>query len=472
MGTSLNTDHTEASTVDSYEAGTQYTPPPRRGRGRRVRDDEHGYAGDDLQRPPAGPAADVPRGRRDDDQAPVAGFSVDQIRQLRDVFAGGTTPPAEDDQDGPDDDVNDGQHAATPPNPLGGTAGRAVASVTYEAEVYRPGDTRYSFVRDAFRARVDGDQDAAERFSKWQRQLSDVAEKYVDTRADQPSIIPPGYRADLLVEPDVPSRPILSRLTSMRVNLQDATPFSIPIRGAADVVGDHVEGTAHVAAGTLTTSEITVTPKAVSGAFEVSRELVDSSNPAIDRVAWASIMEDYDAKAEAYAWTRITGSSLDKDGGVVLAALTPVATINTAPLLEAELVSFFTSRLRPASFAAAGNEFFTATTLYADSTGRPLYPVIGAMNAAGTASVSDAEYGVNVRGVPHVLSSAGGANGADQDLLIRQSDILAGESAVRRFRFEEVSGPGVIKLALWGYQAITRLKANGARLLDLDATNP
>lgn len=461
MGTSLNT-NTEASTVDNYEAGTQYTPPaPRRGR---RRDEEHAGESDDPGRPPRGPGSGA-----NSSPAPAptpAMFTVEQLNALRNMFAG--TPAPADDQDD-DEDVNDGQHAAAPPNPLGN---QARASVTFEAEVYRKGDTKYSFVRDAWRARMEGDRDAADRFSKWQAQLGEVAANYVDTRATQPDIIPPGYRADLLVEPDVPSRPILSRLTGLRVNLTDATPFSVPIRGAADVVGDHVEGTAHVAPGTLTTSEITINPKAVSGAFEVSRELVDSSNPAIDTVAWASIMEDYDAKAEEYAWARIVGASLDKEGAIVLAALTAQPTINTSPLLEAELVAFFTERLRPASFAATGSEFFTATTLYTDTTERPMYPVIAPQNAAGTATVSDSEYGLNVRGVPHVLSSAGGVNGADQDLLIRQADILAGESAVRRFRFEEVSGPGVIKLALWAYMGISRMRSTGARLLDLDALNP
>jgi hypothetical protein len=463
MGTSLNTnEHTEAGRVDRYEAGTQYTPPPRRGR----KGGQHAGESDDPERPPRGPGAGS---GQEPEAAPAPTFTIEQFNQMRDLFRGAPAADVDDDQDD-DQDVNDGQHAAASPNPLGTPAARA--SVTYEEEVYRKGDTSRSFVRDAFRARMEGDHDAAERFGKWQRQLSEVAEKYVETTVTQPSIIPPGYRADLLVEPDVPARPILSRLTGMRVNLTDATPFSVPIRGAADVVGDHVEGTAHVAAGTLTTSEITVTPKAVSGAFEVSRELVDSSNPAIDRVAWASILEDYDDKAETYAWERIVGASLDKDGGTVLAALTPVTTINTPELLEAELVAFFTARLRPASFAASGSEMFTEVIGYRDGDNRPMYPVIAPQNAAGTASVSDAEYGVNVRAVPFVLSSAGSTDGADQALLIRQADILAGESAVRRFRFEEVSGPGVIKLALWGYQAITRMRSTGARLIDLDATNP
>jgi HK97 family phage major capsid protein len=350
------------------------------------------------------------------------------------------------------------------PDPFAG----ARAQVGHEPEVYRPGG-EFSFVRDAFRSRFDGDMEAAARFARWQQQLAAFA---VETRTTHPDVIPPGYRADLLVEPDVPQRPITSRLTGMRVTLVDATPFSVPIRGAFAGVGDHTEGTAHVAEGALTTGEITVSPKAVSGAFRVSRELVDSSNPAIDQLAMASMTEEYDADAEAYAWARIVGASLDKAGGTVLAALTPVTSIDTAAEVEAQHVAFFTARRRVASFAASGPEFFSAVSGFADTTGRPLYPVMNPTNANGTQTVGADEYGLDVRGVKHVLSDAGGVNGADQSLLIRQNDILYGESAVRQFRFEEVEGPGIIKLALWAYQVCTRMRATGARLLDLDATNP
>jgi HK97 family phage major capsid protein len=384
-----------------------------------------------------------------------ATLSTEEIGQLRTLFAavgaaGAGPQPA---PEGP----------APAPDPFAG----ARVQVGHEPEVYRPGG-EFSFVRDAFRARKDGDVEAGARFARWQQQLAAFA---VETRTTHPDVIPPGYRADLLVEPDVPQRPITSRLTGMRVTLVDATPFSVPIRGAFAGVGDHTEGTAHVAEGALTTDEITASPKAVSGAFRVSRELVDSSNPAIDMLAWRSMIEEYDADAEAYAWARIVGASLSKTGGTVLAALTPVTSIDTAAELEAQHVAFFTARRRTASFAASGPEFFSAVSGYADTTGRPLYPVINPQNANGTQTNGD-EYGVNVRGVQHVLSDAGGVNGADQSLLIRQSDILYGESAVRQFRFEEVEGPGILKLALWAYQVCTRMRATGARLLDLDATNP
>lgn len=393
---------------------------------------------------PAAPAAQA--------TAAPAPFSTEQLAQLLEAFGSATPVQAA------------AAEAPAVPDPF---AGAARVQVGEEPEVYRPGG-EFSFVRDAYNARFNGDEAAAARFNKWQRQLAAFA---VDgTRANNPEVIPPGYRGDLLVEPDVPSRPIGSRLRT--INLTDATPFAVPIRGAAAVVGDHVEGTAHVASGTLTVDTVAVTPKAVSGAYEISRELIDSSNPAIDQLAWRSILEEYDAKAEAYTWARIIAAQTDLAGATKIAALTPVASIDTDPEYRAQLLAFWGARNKPASFAAVGLEMFTKIDGFADSTGRPLYPEINPANASGNATSSDVEYGLNVRGVPHVLSNAGGVNGADQSLLIRSDDILLGESGVRQFRFEEVSGPGIIKLALWAYIGVARFRSTGAMLVDIDATNP
>lgn len=356
------------------------------------------------------------------------------------------------------------QHAATPPATPATPAPEAAPSpfagarteVGAEPDVYHPGGD-YSLVRDVFHAKVDNDTDAAERLTRYRRQLEAFqadAARFVETRADAPQIIPPGYRGDLLLEPEDTGRPLWALLTSrgaITVPLADATPFKIPSRGKFTGVGDHVEGTAHVPAGTLELGDDTITPKAISGAFEVSRELVDSSNPAIDRIAISAMREDYEDQTEAYAYARMT------------AGLEAVPGIDTGPELEAELLRFFRDRKRPADFGVAGSTYYEARATEQAGDGRPRYPVINPMNANGQAGAGFES--LSIAGKPFVMDEAGGVDAANTAAIVKAGDVLLGESSLLTFRFDEVLGPGVIKLALWAYVAGARLRANGVRLV-------
>ena len=42
-----------------------------------------------------------------------------------------------------------------------------------------------------------------------------------------------------------------------------------------------------------------MTPQAISGRIVLTREIVDSSNPAIDQIAFAEMRESYDRQTEA-----------------------------------------------------------------------------------------------------------------------------------------------------------------------------
>ncbi|MFD5334112.1 hypothetical protein ACFWH7_19620, partial [Cellulosimicrobium cellulans] len=326
--------------------------------------------------------------------------------------------------------------AAPAPNPL------AHAQVGTEAEVYFDGG-EYSFVRDAWNAQFKHDQAAAARLARFNAQLVELA---AQTRANLPELIPPGYRGEMLIGPIDRGRPIISRLTGGRITLTDATPFRIPKVGGFTGVGDHVEGTAHVAAGTLTLDDTVVSPKAVSGAWEVSRELVDSSNPAIDRIAMNEMLRDYRTQTESYA-VGVYGAG----AGTVIA---------DGKELEAQLLDFLDDREEAAEFIGAGRTFYTGIALEEAGDGRARYPYLGPQNASGTSQASFR--GVSVQGVEMARASSVAAANA---LLLRPEDVLWGESNVGQFRFDEVLGPGVIKLAIFAYVAAHILRAEGVRVL-------
>lgn len=359
-------------------------------------------------------------------------------------------------------------------------AAQAAAVITRQPATYTLDGTGFSLYRDACNARLRGDSEAAMRIERFNAELRDgnpssVANLVVASGAKlggvgglataapgdpiaSPALtdnvgIPASFlpaRREALREAIDAGRPLVSRLP--RVTLTDATPFRIPREGEFDGVGTHTEGTAHVPAGTLTLNDAPVMPEAVSGYYELSRELADASNPAIDRIALRAMLRDYRRHSE----------------GVAIAAIQAVAptigSINTAMELRAALVNFVDDDGLGADFVAASKSMLAALYADVDTSGRPMISTAG---QAPTAVAGRAGYtgagidGVEIVRVPRLT--------AGRAYAIRGEGVLFGESAVQQFRFEEVKGPGLICLALWAYVAAAVLDTDDVFGVTVDA---
>lgn len=331
--------------------------------------------------------------------------------------------------------------AAAPPLNLAGPA-----QVTHEPPVYTFDGRGPSMVRDMFRARFDQDTAALERVQRFQAMTTGdtpqtrLLTATVETRATEPEFIPPGYRPDLLKDAIDKGRPLFSRIGS--VTLTDATPFKLPVEGDFVGVGVHTEGTAHVAEGDQTVSDVTITPVAISGAYRLSRELVEATNPALDAIALRSMMRNYRDVSEARVVAALEASDA-----------TATASINTSIELRQQIDAYWNTNYEAPTGVAASPSFATTLLSEVDTTGRPMLPSIGPANALGT-SLAGAT-GATIDGVD-IFKVWGVA--ATMAYIFNAQDVFLGESSVRTFRFEEVEGPGVIKLALWAYvaAAVTR----------------
>ena len=374
--------------------------------------------------------------------ASMSELTPDQLAQLATAGqpAGGPqTPPAAPPADpapvpSPPAPVTTASAGAPPAPP-------AAAYVTSEASVYEfTGGT--SLVRDAYNARLNGDTDARDRLSRFNAQLLDgnapsvMALAAVETTVTEPDLFPTqGYRPDLFRRIVDRGRPIVARLTV--TPLTDATPYKVPVEGEFAGVADHAQGTAHSAEGDQDVAGVVVSPKAKSGAFRVSRELVDASNPAIDSIALNAMLRDYRRKTET-----------DVVAELEAADLTAPATANLAAL-RAALLAFDAGDDLPPDFIAMGRTMFNTFAAETDADGNPKLrtapynPVFGTMRAGYT--------GADVDGVEIVRASA---ITTDDGWIIRNDAIHVGESRTQTFRFDEVEGPGVIKLALFGYFAV------------------
>src|SRR5690606_26779900 len=178
--------------------------------------------------------------------------------------------------------------------------------VTREEPVYRFDGTGHSLVRDAWYAARERDDEAAERIRKYrvqQGEMAKLAGHYAATlrfaaqsTGTAPEIIPPGYRPDLYVPELMRGRPLVGLCS--RGTISNATPFVVPKFGSStNATADHVEGT-NPTDGALAFATETVTPTAISGKMVLTREIVDSSNPAIDQIALATMRESYNRQTE------------------------------------------------------------------------------------------------------------------------------------------------------------------------------
>lgn len=343
--------------------------------------------------------------------------------------------------------------------------------VTREEPVYRfDGNVRAaSMVRDFWRANTERDHDAVERLRKFQAQQRDMVDLltklppnaralFAVTTGTAGDVIPPGYRPDLFVNELMQGRPLVAMAS--RGTITDATPFTVPrFVSATGATADHVEGT-NPTPGSITLDSVTVTPGAVSGSFELTREIVDAANPAIDAIALAAMRESYNQQTEVKAYAALNG----------VAAGSGVENITTVELgqddgLAGKRLRLLLAKYPFARFAAPTGASISqlVTTNFAgaeDTTGRPLYPSVGAQNTSGLGNA--VSQGWFVDGLAHVPAwSVTETAGDDVGLVVNRTDYWAWESPLLTFRFEEKSGPALIEMALFAYYATQVLRPSG-----------
>lgn len=361
------------------------------------------------------------------------------------------------------------------PNPQGGPEPVRAArfTVTREAPVYPLDGLGPSLVRDAWYAAREHDGEALDRLRKFRMQTEDMAklaaqvarfgsdglQKFTTvTTGNASAIIPPGYRPDLFVPMLAQARPLVN--AASRGTIANASPFVVPVFGSfTGATADHVEGT-NPTDGSLTLTTKTVTPGAISGRLVLTREIVDSSNPAIDQIALNSMMESYNRQTEGKMYTLLNGAS--GAGGVITAGFVPsgaqaiqsasgAATALPVDIRKA-LALYPFRRFASPSAALMGQVPTSALASVLGTDNRPLFPSVGAQNASGVGNaVSQGWFIDGLAFVPAwAISGVVGAN--DTHVFIFNSlDVWAWESPLLTFRYEEKSGPALIELALFGY---------------------
>jgi hypothetical protein len=303
-----------------------------------------------------------------------------------------------------------------------------------------------SLVCDVWRAAnpyLGDPTDARDRLAAHERYMKGVRATFAaQSTSTAGQIVPPGYRP--LIASIEADRPLYA--AASKGDLSDATPFVLPanvteasIDTGAAVVAENVAPTE----GTLTFASATVSPSGIKGVSKVTREIVDSSNPAIDAVAFSVMREDFNRETEKQIFTELN-------------------TVQSGTITSGQVPSG--AQARTSAGTALPQDLRKAILNYVDFRKTKARNVV----ASSRASVSDALESVDLQAfalwdVSIELSPwiTGVAAGDGDVFVLGTGDLWCWSSPLLDFRFAEKSGPATVDLAIWGYFATKMVKPVG-----------
>jgi len=255
------------------------------------------------------------------------------------------------------------------------------------------------------------------------------------------------------------SRPTIDAVGGASALPASGMSFTIPRLTVAPTVADTNEGAAPSETG-MESNYITVDVNKFSGINRVSFELLERSAPDFGTLLLREMQKAY-AKATDNA---------------VIAALTASGTQATAQAGTIAGLQAFMAKEGPAAYVATGGDY--ATELVAsgawwsallsanDDSERPLFSALVPSNAAGSASIRQANgnvFGANYR-VDHNISTAGLID--ESAFLIAPDAVQVWESPTTQLRVNVLT-TGEVEIGLHGYLAVSVLKAGGVRRFNL-----
>jgi len=332
--------------------------------------------------------------------------------------------------------------------------GHPIVHVRSEELVYNPPDARggerVSFFRDLFMRQMSNDSEARSRLERHDLQMRAAA-----TSATGAGIFPPTWLFSEFAALARGARPTAD--TFRNIAITDANPVTIGVQATPGAnVPPTGQGGENVVPpdGSFNATQYVVTPTTMTGKVDVSRQLLDGSNPAVDGLVYADCMGAYNEAVETMIWT-----ALDAMAGAGLASVITVnlsTGVSAAFLPDAIVIAGANvrgARKSPPTVVLCSENMWGNMNLQKDSNNRPLIVTgyQGPMNARGIGeAVQYGHVAGNVVGLPVVPSWAG----TDNMYVSKADDVLLLESGTFNFRYEEVLGPESIRLGVWGYAAI------------------
>jgi HK97 family phage major capsid protein len=320
--------------------------------------------------------------------------------------------------------------------------------VRSEPEVYRRDahpDERHSFFRDLLHAQLDHQPEARSRIERHA-----MMTRAAGTTTTGAGIVPPTWLFEEFAIIAHGARPWADTLR--RVGITDANPVNIGVQVApgAAVTAQATENTIPND-GSFNANLLTTSPKTYTGKVDVSRQLVDGSNPSVDGIIYTDAMGSYNEQIE-----QAVVAAFEAAAGLAATIVFP----GTAPVYANLFDCFIDAgasvrkhRKSPPRVVFCSEGAWAYIAKEKDQQGRPLLVTgyHGPVNAYGLGeSVTYGHIAGEAVGLQIIPSWAG----VDNHLyVVKADDSLLLESSVFNFRYEEVLGPESIRLGVWGYAA-------------------
>jgi hypothetical protein len=291
-------------------------------------------------------------------------------------------------------------------------------------------------------------------------------------RADVATLNPTRQRPDLYVDQKDYRYPLYQ--STNRGTLADSTPFQLPkFSSASGLVGAHTEGV-EPTSGTFVATSQTITPTAKSGALDMTREAWDQGgNPQASALIWRqfnrSWYEALEAAVATFLNTLTAATDIPLGAGPTDAALVDAWDNAVARLLFVRGGDRF-------DMFAVEQELFVAFATATATDGRRFYPMINPSNATGSAGRRFRTLDVSgFEAVPAwaLPSTAGSSNNS---WLFDSDTVHTWDTGPQRFEFAGMTAAGayapvaMIRLAVWGYQALANTDITGVRQVTYDTT--
>jgi hypothetical protein len=203
--------------------------------------------------------------------------------------------------------------------------------------------------------------------------------------------------------------------------------------------------------GSFNANILTTSPKTYTGKVDVSRQLLDGSNPAIDGIVYADCMGSYNEQIEQAVVAAFEAAS-GFAATITYPGTAPVYSNLPDAFIDAS-ASVNKHRKSPPRVVFLSSGAWAFLTKQKDTQGRPLVTTgyHGAMNAYG---VGEATVYGQIAGEVVGLNVVPSWAGVDNHIYVAKADdLILLESTTFNFRYEEVLGPESIRLGVWGYAA-------------------
>ncbi|MFI6308486.1 phage major capsid protein [Amycolatopsis thailandensis] len=324
---------------------------------------------------------------------------------------------------------------------------------------------QHSFFTDHYRSTVMNDPDARTRLEEHMRAVTQAS--------GGTGIIPPKWLVDEYDPLARQARAVADLVRHIPLG-RDPRPLVLPKQTAgtdANIVNQAAEGANTAGWGTdrFATDKDTLTPVTKAAYQDVSRQLLDSSSPAVDSLIFGDLRAAWDTIVEGLVCSAILagGTAVGATFATEAAFAANAAAIDGA--IDAQTAVAGDQR-GPADLVVMNFRRFGAHRKLKDTANRPLMPVSrygpqNARGALGNLMVGDLE------GMDAVGSAGIPTTYAEKYAVLRRKAVILAESDIMDFTYEQVVGPSAVRMGVWGYIGTLVRHPNSVAIMTVTAAS-